>query len=247
LNTHLKFNPIILHFLIAVSGATGWGQVRSGSTVDLFFERLDSGGAPRMESANVRIEDGSVGFVTAGLADLTVLFTPPVPGEDTLFRPIGVSVKVETAQLLTNDVPGNAGGPLSFLGTLAPISGMAQVGQAAEQVFYAPLPGFNNDDTFFYLMTDVGGSLAIGTVQVVVLTDSQIAPNAATVEAIGGGQLRITFRGIPMFTYTVQFATQLVPAPNWVDIGPATADGVGFYETIHTPPGGTVFYRSIFE
>ena len=244
----MKYRLLILFCVSVTVPSLVTGQVRSGTTVDLFHERLDSGGAPQAQDTTVVIEDGSVGSIMAGFADLTVLFAFPTPGEDIMFRPVDISAKVAASQFLTNDLPGTAGGPLSFVGTLAPTSGLAQVGQVDDLVFYTPDVGNNDNDTFFYEVTDVGGLLATGTVQVIVVTDSEIAANSTSVEALGGGQLRITFRGIPNFTYQIQFATELTPVANWIDVGPATANNVGIYDIVHTPPsGGTVFYRAIFQ
>ncbi|HEY2952715.1 MAG TPA: Ig-like domain-containing protein [Verrucomicrobiae bacterium] len=113
-------------------------------------------------------------------------------------------------------------------------------------IFYTPPPGFTNADSFTYTISDGRGAPVTGSVMVRIKEDIVPSPNL-TITDLGDGSFRIRGDGIPDRIYRIQF-TEDVDAPNWQTLGSATANEVGQFELMDTPPVGSPqrFYRSIY-
>ena len=64
---------------------------------------------------------------------------------------------------------------------------------------------------------------------------------------LGNGSYLVRFNGIPNRFCIIQFTPTLNP-PNWQTLTSGTSDGVGVFDYIDTPPGGTTsrWYRSVY-
>ena len=70
-------------------------------------------------------------------------------------------------------------------------------------VFYAPIQGFTNADSFTYTVSDNYGGSAVGTITVAIVTDTSPGQNL-TITNLGNGSYLISGNGIPDYTYTLQ-------------------------------------------
>jgi len=170
----------------------------------------------------------------------------PVAGLDTIQRWATTGTKVAIASLLSNDSDPN-GYPIGFVSASATSTNGGLVTQQGGWVFYDPLPGFTNADSFTYTITNSLGLTAIGTVLVNVRFDTLPSPNL-TITNLGGGSYLILFDGVPSATYAIEYAESPTNTL-WQALGAATADPFGFFEFADTPPGssGQRFYRSVWN
>ena len=88
------------------------------------------------------------------------------------------------------------------------------------------------------------GGIGMGVVTVTIATDTLPTYNN-TITAQGGGSFAVAFSGIPGRTYTIQYSESLSPA-NWQFLGTGTANAIGFFQIIDTPPGAMRFYRTVY-
>ena len=247
------------------------GVTRSNQTLVLFTvdQVGGSGGMGIGEVADMLIRDYQVynaldvdggGSTTLALQD-PVTHTDSivnVSGDNPLGRSVGSSLAVfaqpvpvfsvdrlvlSGAKLRCTNLTGSAASPLA-LSSAGPAS--AHGGTAAVSgrwVFYSPALGWTNTDTYPYTIHDSLGASATGTVTVTIRSDTNSSPNY-TVQDLGQGLSRIHFAGIPGRAYSIQVSSSLAQ-PSWQPLGAATADSLGAFEILDTPPGGVPrFYRS---
>lgn len=116
-------------------------------------------------------------------------------------------------------------------------------------LIYEPAPGLPGGDLLAYTLSD-GSRDAIGLI--VLVADpipGTITSNITGVQVVTSGTatgLQVTMAGIPGRTYQLQYALELTPSGQWVDLGdPAAAPGLGILELVDPAPSGTRFYRVI--
>ena len=171
----------------------------------------------------------------------------PVAHMDYFWIHPGVAAKFATlqffAELLTNDT---APAQCSLALTLDPQSqtgGTVRVG--TNWVFYTPPGGFYGNDYLSYSVSDGAGGVSYGTI--VLQPQNETAPSAnVTIQAQGDGSIRLTFAGIPGWTYRIQYTD--ICCTNWQDLATNAADQFGAYEYVDRPPTNVMsrFYRSIW-
>ena len=189
--------------------------------------------------------DGNFNASNATLAPDQVINTPPVAGADTIERYPTNGVKVAISTLFANDTDAD-GDAISLVSVSASSAHAGTVVVSGKWVFYTPAPGWTSADTFTYIIADTRGGSATGTVTVNIKVDLAPSPNL-TVADLGNGQYKLRFNGIPDRAYSIQFSASL-QSPNWQYLNTGTADSLGVYEYIDTPPQGTPsrFYRSVY-
>jgi hypothetical protein len=113
-------------------------------------------------------------------------------------------------------------------------------------ISYTAPDGFSNEDAFTYTISDGRGQPVTGTVNVKITPGTLPSPNLTAFD-LGNGSYRIRFDGIPGFTYRIEYTQNLEPA-DWKTLGSETANQVGLFEIVDTPPqgAGPRFYRSAF-
>ncbi|HEY2951969.1 MAG TPA: MBG domain-containing protein, partial [Verrucomicrobiae bacterium] len=181
---------------------------------------------------------------TNSLDPAQVVNTPPLAGADTIERSPTNGVKVSLAALLSND--SDADGDTLTITVSSNSAAGGTIAVRDDWVFYTPPPGYTNADSFTYTLSDGRGGTATGTVTVAIKEDNVPSPNL-TIEDLGHGSFRIRFAGIPGKIYRIQFTEDVGP-PVWQTLGTATADGLGGFEFVDTPPPGANarVYRSVY-
>jgi hypothetical protein len=154
--------------------------------------------------------------------------------------------KVSVAGLLANDTdPFNKVLTLVSAGPTSTNGGAVAVSD--NWVFYTPLPGFTNCDAFPYTIANGEGLQASGTVLVTVPANLCQSQNIAATNILGNGNILIQYRGIPGYTYTIQY-TEDLGSLLWMTLGTSTADATGSFAFTDTPPPDAPprFYRSAY-
>jgi subtilisin-like proprotein convertase family protein len=188
--------------------------------------------------------DSNVAGTAASLSAPLVINSPPVAGADTLQRAPTSGAKVTVQTLMSNDSDAD-GNPLTFVSFSAASAQGGTLTREGDWIFYTPLPGFTNQDSATYTISDSRGATAQGTITIQVVVDPAPSPNLQITD-LGNGTYEIWFDGIPNRTYRVE-STPSVGVPNWQAIGSATANALGTFRFTNTPPAGIqLFYRSVY-
>jgi hypothetical protein len=122
-------------------------------------------------------------------------------------------------------------------------------------IFYQPSPtdtNRNTDDHLSYTVSDGRGATASSQIWIQVGNPNPGSSGAGIsgIEALGGGHMRVKFRGIPGYTYRVERTTSLSGASTvWTSLGaatelPASSGSFEFEDT--NPPGGQAYYRTVW-
>lgn len=119
---------------------------------------------------------------------------------------------------------------------------------AGGNISYQPVTNFVGTDLFSFVVSDTYGASATGTVLVTVTSANLPSPNVVIPPSYdsGSGTFSITFAGIPNYTYTVQYATNLTGP--WSFLKTATAGTDGLFEVTDTeqPPPPARYYRTTY-
>lgn len=190
--------------------------------------------------------EGDANFrgATNTLAAQLLINTPPVAGADSMQRVSTNFAKVLLSALLANDSDAD-GNAISFVSLGTPSAVGATVSLNGDWVYYFPIAGSTNADSFTYTITDGFNATATGTVQVTVQSPPVPAPNLQIVD-LGNGSFRLRFDGIPGISYRIE-STDDASLLIWQTLGTVTADASGQFTYLDTPPGGQPrrFYRSV--
>jgi len=191
---------------------------------------------------------GSTDFVgvTNTLSPVETINTPPVAGNETVYRALTVGVKLRLANLLTNATDAN-GDTLTVVLSPASANG-GTITTNFGWVFYTPASGYTNADSFTYTVSDGYGGSATGTVTVDILVDDDAGQNLVITD-LGAGSYRIDGSGIPGRTYRLQYNDSLLSTPaNWLDLsgGSVTADILGTFQYTDTAGNSGRAYRSVY-
>ena len=194
------------------------------------------GGLARSETR--RYEDRR-GFI-ASLND------PPVPGADTLQRPLGRSSKVRVASLLANDGDPE-GDRVLWRGFAAQSEAGGSVTHDQGWLVYDP-PGSAPDwDQFTYTIEDEAGNRVTAWVTVLVRGPG-LEPSRNFVEATvqPNGHVRVVFAGIAGRLYGIEWTDRL-PAIRWDPLATVRADARGGIEWVDTtePRPPQRYYRTV--
>jgi subtilisin-like proprotein convertase family protein len=191
---------------------------------------------------------GSTDFVgvTNTLSPVQTINTPPVAGNETVYRALTVGVKFRLADLLAHASDAD-GDTLTIVISPSSANG-GTITTNFGWVFYTPASGYTNADSFTYTVADGYGGAATGTVTVDILVDDAAGQNLV-ITPLGGASYQIEGSGIPGRTYHLQYNDSLISTPtNWFDLsgGSVTADGTGAFQ--FTDPAGNSgrAYRSVY-
>ena len=184
-----------------------------------------------------------------GTATASVLVTVTGENDAPTFSGYSVSTAYQTAATIsfgkllskTSDPEGDAvsvsaAGPASAQGGTTAL----QVGS----ILYTPPVGFSGADTFSVTFADAHGAPVVGTVTVQVGPDPHgggQGTNTPQLTMLPGGDIAISFQGIPGRTYQIQRSINLSA---WTDLTTvvAAANGAVTY-TDEDPPRPSAFYR----
>jgi hypothetical protein len=209
-----------------IDGSAPWVTPADGSTVGLLFLTSDVDGSNPTD---------------AGLASFHI--TPPLAVSDSIVRYPSQGVKVAVTALLSND----SGSSLTLSQVSATSTNGGTVMRTGDWIFYTPLTGFTNIDLFTYTVIDSFGGTATGTVTINIKVDTGQSVNITGIATTEGTNKLISFIGIPLRSYTIQAATNVV-STNWQVIGTSTAAGGGLFNFKDTNAYlyPMRFYRSVY-
>ncbi len=166
----------------------------------------------------------------------------PTAVADSLTTDSNVVLVVFAPKLALNDSDAD-GDALTVAGVSATSTAGGTVTLSGSVISYTPPAGFTGSDGFTYTLNDARGGTATGSVLLSVGPVSGVSLNLASV-GLQAGQPRVTFFGIPGFTYYIQTAPD-VGGP-WTTAGPLQADSKGriiFLDT-EDPLPPQRFYRT---
>ena len=244
-------------FTAAVSGAVGMptGTVRFrtngiafGSQATLVSGSATSGGiiVPRGATNIVVAEYSGDGNYLAATNTLHQVGTnsTPVAHTDAYSRNKGAAIRINIANLLSNDTDADGDSPLRFLGTSPTTTNGATITTNATQIY---VPAANVNDTFTYTIRDGEGGTGTGTVTIAVTIGSGQAQSVT----VSGATATVTFAAILNYTYLAQRATNLI-SPVWVNISTNTPVTNGVFSVTDNfsglgGPPASAFYRLIYN
>ena len=118
----------------------------------------------------------------------------------------------------------------------------------AGSITYTPGTGYVGVDSFTYTISDNHGATVTPTVHVTVTSAGVPSPNIVIPPTYLNGTFRVTFAGIPGYTYAIQYATD-GPSGPWFPLKTATAGANGLFEVTdgpYDPPPPARYYRTIY-
>jgi hypothetical protein len=181
--------------------------------------------------------------ITNRLTPDQLINTPPIATTDQIERRLPNGAEVLLSTLLSNDTDAD-GDTIAFVFFSATSANGGAVTRQGDWIRYSAPAGFTNDDSFTYTISDGRGQLVVGVVNIRVNSDPVRSPNL-TITPLANGSYRIRFDGIAGVIYRIEHSP-LNPAV-WQTLGNATANAVGSFEIVDTPPAGSPqrFYRSV--
>lgn len=159
-------------------------------------------------------------------------------------RPPGEPFKISAIKILLND--SDADGDFLNVTAVSPLSAHGATAFLGwPWIYYTPVPGDNTPDTITYTAEDGFGGQGTANIQVLVNPPPASAQNLISVEALPDGTRRITFAGVPGFTYHVEASSDSVV---WQRLGDRTASTVGRFEFVDADAATFPirFYRSVW-
>ena len=168
---------------------------------------------------------------------------PPVATSDTILRAKDTSMKINIANLLTNDTDPDLDSVSLVSISLVTTNGII-VFTNTTTIFYTNSPNVN--DRITYVITDAHGGYATGSVFLTITSASSSASVVRLQTGVPGANSNsITLAGIPGYQYAVQFATNLTGSP-WFTLSTNTVSATGLWTVIDsTATNATRFYRSL--
>ena len=170
--------------------------------------------------------------------DFAVFNTTLVATNATYARAPGLSLKIRLADLVQN----LSANPVAGQSLGASAQG-ATLTWSTNYLFYRPVAGNNNDDTFTYTVSN-GIHAATGTITVAVAPLGGIARAVS----VSGGTATVRFFGLPGLAYDVQRTTSLSGPVEWTTLTatPLTPGADGAFDfTDPAAPGASAYYRSL--
>jgi hypothetical protein len=188
--------------------------------------------------------DGNFLGSTNSLSPNQIINTPPVATNTTIYRNPLFGTKILVATLLTNASSPN--GNTLTLTVSSTSASNAPVTISSGWVFYTPLLGLTNADSFTYTVTDNYGGTAVATVTVAIEVNNSQSQNLI-ITALGNDQFLINGSGIPGYAYRLQYSDTTSPFI-WQDfVGVSlTADSTGRFAYTDTTTSQTRQYSSVY-
>lgn len=167
---------------------------------------------------------------------------PPIANNATFIRATNLSWKISVANLLTNVTIPDAGDTISLLSVTGTVHGTVGTIAGGTYVGYTPVPlNQTLPDSFTYTVKDNQNGLQASAVITLNIVPQQ--SGQALQITNDGGQITITFAGIPGFTYDVQRSTNIGFSSFTVPlVTNAPPEGVFIYVD-PAPPFPTAYYR----
>ena len=98
-------------------------------------------------------------------------------------------------------------------------------------------------DSFTYIVSDGFGGSASATINVAIIVAGQ-GFNQLSLVILGNGDVKLTFLGVPGYTYALDWTHELSQPINWTPVLTNTAASNGYLLFTNTPSGGSDFFRT---
>jgi autotransporter-associated beta strand protein len=163
----------------------------------------------------------------------------PVAGNDSAGAQLGQTITIPVTKLIGNDSDAD-NDPLS----ITAVSANASVGGG---VITYTAPSSGTSDVITYTLSDGRGGTATGTINV-TLTSSGASFNQLSAVVIGGGDLQLTYLGIPGTNYALEVTHDLTPPVSWAALQTNPASPTGQIVFTNTPSLAPTndFYRTSY-
>jgi hypothetical protein len=164
--------------------------------------------------------------VTSAVAVLA-LASPPVANPNTILRFAGGGVRINVADLTSNDTVALYD-TLSFTGVSSSSAAGGAVFMESPWVYYTPPASDPATDTFTYTVSDGHCGMATGTVTIQLKANNPQPANFG-IAGVTNGILTLTCEGIPGWGYHLEWTDSLSP-PNWRVLTNQVADNFGLLQ-----------------
>jgi hypothetical protein len=188
----------------------------------------------------------AAGSSTSAVAVLTVN-RPPVAANTNAGVTENQALVLDNTKLLLqcSDPDGD---PLSIISAGPTSTNGGAVSLTSSNITYVPVTNFVGLDLFNYTVSDGRGGTATGGVLVTVAAASAPSLNIVSgPEILADGHFHVGFAGIPGYSYTIQYSSNL-DSPSWTTITNLAAGTNGLFDfedpTEPLPP--TRYYRTTY-
>lgn len=159
---------------------------------------------------------------------------PPVAQDDTAGAPAGQTIVIPAAKLTRNDSDAD-GDALTVIS--------ASGATLADNAITYNVPASGTSGSFSYTISDGRGGTASATVTVTISGNGE-GFNRIASDTLGNGDVRLIYRGIPGFSYALDWTHSLTPPISWTPLGTNQVNPTGALLFTNTPSGGADFYRT---
>ncbi|MEI7902163.1 MAG: Ig-like domain-containing protein, partial [bacterium] len=229
---------------------TAGGPVPGAFTYDLPTSTVPGAGSTNMAVTFTPSDTNSYTTVAGGWVHINRF---PVAKPNSAGTRQGQSVSISVGKLLANDTDMD-GDTLAVTNVLSPSANSGTVVLTNNVVTYNS--GYSGTDTFSYVICDVYGAMATGTVTVVV---TSVTSGPVSLNPVGGiettnGFFVVHFAGVPGYTYTVEGTDSLNPGEiDWQPSGenkiaPVTNEGwgIGIFEFSEPIGAASRYFRTVW-
>jgi glucose/arabinose dehydrogenase len=220
--------------------------VRPGSIEhSVLFQRIAQLGPAHMPPlATSELNQEAMALLREWITNELAFGTAPVAVDDQILRYLPGGAKSWIAALLSNDFDAD-NDPVSLFDVSSYSLNGGSLTRDDDWIYYTPPPGFTEDDSFTYTITDGHGRFATGTVN--VLFNPEPPASNLSIVSLGDGSYRIRLNGMPRVAYRIEYTDRL-DTPAWQLLGIRTANDFGEFEIVDTPVAGSGqrFYHAIY-
>jgi hypothetical protein len=182
------------------------------------------------------------GETSLAVANTSLTFNGPSIGTDpvTYTRVAGAALRISKADLLAvAHVTLSDAGTTNLDSVAGPTNAACSVQLlSSTYIYYTSPSNINLGDKITYTVSDSLGGTATGSI---LISLSSTNSGLLSIASIPGG-VKVTFDGIPNYTYTLQRATSL-SLGDWTDIVTQAAGNDGLFQYSDTSGQSTAYYR----
>jgi len=210
------------------------GDLTSGQSFDLFdgtlsgtFTTVNLPGNPSHWNTDDLYAGGTI----------TLNNNAPVAGDFDLGVAVGGSTEVSVVGKYVSDA--DVGDTVTITLVSTPANGTISIVGGTNLVYTSTNSA--TSDSFTYTVSD---GLTSDTGAVTVSIGAAEGFNQLSVSVLGGGDVELTYLGIPGENYALEWTHDLTPPITWDSIVTKAAAGNGYLIFTNTPSGGNDFYRT---
>jgi hypothetical protein len=185
----------------------------------------------------------NIGGVTTSAPAILTVNRSPVAGNfnAATLQNTPINIPIQKLLLFASDPDAD---PLSLASVATPTTNGGTFVSGTTDITYTPPNGYIGVDSSTYTVSDGRGGSASALINVQIRSANQLSGNLLPLTQIPGG-FRVTFAGIPGYSYTLQRA-ESINGP-WSNVTAVVVGslGIGIYDDTNSPPP-TAFYRTVY-